>query len=489
MKRFSAAAFILVLASGNEARAQSTPTAPDKIALGEWLLSPSLELRTRGEWRHDPPDLGGRDLYGRNSDRVRNAWGVMERSRFGLGAERGALHAQLTLQDARAFGAPTPSATFGGPQGIGRFGPYEAFIEMRGSSARPTYLKIGRQAMTWGEGRLLGTADFSPTGRSLDAIRAHTALGNFDFETFAALLESPTPLGSSFGSTSGASHSGVQLYGLTAKWTLDPLLRVEAFGFAKVARSGGEGLDGSYFSAARLSGETYTAALRVSGEAKGWDYAAEGAYQFGTASSLSIGGTDIEAYAAAVHVDKTLPEITLSPTFRVGASYASGQKNGSKYTQFDPLLPDVQRWHGQMDLFSWSNQIDVTGGVKTVPWNDTTFGIDYRYARLATTSGEWMGSYLTPVGRTQSTIVLDGTAPAGNVAPTDEELGHELDVTFAWRPWLPLELKAGWSGLLLGRGAQQVMVAQGRSRLDERGAALAAQSAQYAYLQATLVVP
>src|SRR4051794_10559709 len=91
----------LVAAAGapRRAAAQSPPAAPENIAVGDWQLSPALQLRTRGEWRHDPVDMGGRDPTGVIGPRVRDAWLVFERTRIGIGAERQALRAQVTLQD------------------------------------------------------------------------------------------------------------------------------------------------------------------------------------------------------------------------------------------------------------------------------------------------------------------------------------------------------------------------------------------------------
>ena len=66
---------------------------------------PTLEVRVRGEYRRDAPDVGGTSLLNHPSPRVRDQWDVLERSRLGLGAERGALRAQITLQDARAVSA------------------------------------------------------------------------------------------------------------------------------------------------------------------------------------------------------------------------------------------------------------------------------------------------------------------------------------------------------------------------------------------------
>ena len=478
-----------LLLAAAPAAAQSPPPAPEKLSVGDWQIAPLLEVRVRGEYRRDAPDLGGLDFFGRQSPRVRDQWVVLERSRLGLGAERGAVRAQITLQDARALGSPAPTSRFAGARGLGRFEPYEAFAEMRSSGARPHYLRLGRQAVVWGEGRLVGNADFSPSGRSLDAARGHLAFGDFDFEALAAILEVPGPLGSAFSDTAGPSTSGVQLYGLTAKWTIDPLLKVEAFGLARVSRSNGAELDGSRFAASRLAGERFTTALRVSGDAKGWNYGAEGAYQFGAASSIAIGGTDISAWAAAAHVSKTIEQLVFTPTFRVAGSYASGDDRKGVYKQFDPLLADPQRFHGQMDLFGWSNVMDVAGRAEVVPWADTSIALEYRWARLAQGRGEWIGGYLTAVGSgARPPLVTTTPAPAPR-AGNETDLGHELDVVFRYRPWLPLELRAGWSGLLLGDGAKATMVAHARGARLSNGAISPANIAQYAYLQATLTVP
>lgn len=478
MRFLVGSAVLAGLLAARTASAQQPPAAPTTIAIGDWQLAPTMEVRLRGEYRHDAPDLGGLDMYGRATPKTRDAWVVMERSRVGLGAERGALRAQITLQDARALGSPSPTATLAGSRGLGQFGPYEAFLEMRTSGARPSFLRLGRQAVIWGEGRLIGNADFSPVGRSLDAARGHVAVGNFDFEALAAVLEVPQPLGAAFGDRAGSNTSGVQLYGLSAKWTIDPLLKLEAFGIARVARSSGEDLDGSIFAVQRAVGERYTGALRISGDAKGWTYGAEGAYQAGVTDAIRFRGADIAAWGAAAHVQKTLDQVVLTPTLRVNGSYASGDDRKGAYKQFDPILADPQRFHGAMDLFSWSNMFDLGGRASIVPWTDTTFSLEYRYAQLASARGEWVGSYLTTIG--------SGTVPpALSITPTptrtiDPSLGHELNAGFGWRPWTPLELRAGWSGLLLGDGAKAIMAAHGRGSHT---------IAQYAFLQATLNVP
>jgi hypothetical protein len=71
----------------------------------------------------------------------------------------------------------------------------------------------------------------------------------------------------------------------------------------------------------------------------------------------------------------------------------------------------------------------------------------------------------------------------------ETELGHELDVGFTYRPWLPVEFRVGWSGLLLGDGARAIMVAHARGDRLPNGTISPADIAQYAYLQATVTMP
>jgi hypothetical protein len=477
-----------ILLVATPALAQSPPASPTTIPIGDWLLSPTLEIRSRGEYWRDPVELGGGANLGALGNgntfapRVRDAGGAFERTRLGLGADKGALRAQLTLQDSRAWGTPYPTATLGGTTtlapSLAAFGPYEAYVEAHTSEeTRSTYLRVGRQAVVWGDGRLLGNSDWSPAPRSLDAIRGHVAVGHFDFEILAAILDSPTPASAAFGQSIGAAPlAGTELFAAQAAWTIDPLLVLQAFGFARVAHSGEGNTDlPRSFALAAADGNTYTAALRVAGDKSGWRYALEGAYQAGTAPDLPAGGVNRSAFAGAAYVSKRLERVALTPTIRLGGAYASGDDGNGTYKQFDPLLPDTHVLHGAMDVFAWSNEIEGNARVTIVPVAETSVSVEYRYAQMANAGGEWLDAYLLSVGHV-----------AGN---TSTSLGHEFDAAFTWRPWTALDLVAGYSLYLLGDGARTILAAEGRGAVGADGTADPSGVAHYAYLQATLRVP
>jgi len=452
VKRFplASAAAVLMWAAG--ARAQVAPPAPDSVAVGDWHLAPVVEARVRGEYRHDL------DAQDRGT--------LLERARLGVDAERGPIELRVVLEDARLWDLGAGSDTIGQPGQLAYTGPYEAWADAHTAGARPSFVRVGRQPVTWGEGRLLGAADWSPTGRALDAVRGRLVVGSWSFELLAASLSDPVPPTGVVLTGGLFSPAYGELVGARAEWAIDPLFAVEAYTLDRFAQQNPEAsLDDT------VRGETYTGALRLHGDAHGWTWGAEGAGQLGHASVIA---KDRLAWAAAGHVGYTFEYVRMLPTVRLGASYASGDDGtGSKFGQFDPLLPDVHEWHGAMDLFAWSNEWEANARVAIAPWTDAVAALDYRYAQLATADGWWVSSYLFTLGR----------AP-GN---TSGELGHEIDAYLAWSPWVPVELSAGYSMLVLGAGAKAALSA------DLTNPAVPRLSppdlAHYAYGQVTVRLP
>jgi hypothetical protein len=354
---------------------------------------------------------------------------------------------------------PPGSDTVGGPASLAVTGAYEAWGEAHTAGARPSFVRVGRQPVTWGEGRLLGVADGSPTGRTLDALRGRLVLADGVVEALAAGLSDPT---------TNAPFAYGELFGARTDWAFDPLFAVEAYVLARlVQESPRASLDGT------VHGQTYTGALRLHGDAHGWTWGAEGALQLGRADQIATGNpasADRLAWAAAGHVAYTFQHAALLPTARLGASYASGDSGGSTYHAFDPLLPDVRAWHGAMSLFAWSNEAEASGRASIAPWTDAVAAVEYRYARLAEPGGAWRTGYLVTIGR--------------DPANTQPDLGHEIDGILMWSPWVPVDLEAGYSFLLLGDGARAILAA---SAFGGQGAP--SKVVHFAYAQATLRLP
>ena len=309
MKRVAGLVVLVVLTGTGTASAQLASPAPEFIPVGDWKLAPVVEARVRGEGRHD---LDGLD-HGT----------LVERVRLGADASRGPLEVRVVLQDARLWGLGDGSTAWGQPGPFAQTGAYEAWVEAHTASAHPSFVRLGRQAVTWGEGRLLGESDWSPTGRTLDAVRGRLEVGDWSFEALGASLSDPdyvagSPVPSAYG----------ELVGARVEWALDPLFATELYGLGRFAQANPiNNLEGS------VKGETYTASLRLHGDAHAITWGAEGALQLGHADALLL---DRLAGAGAGHVAYTFEHVLLRPGVRLGGSYATGTSGGNKLATFDP---------------------------------------------------------------------------------------------------------------------------------------------------------
>jgi len=405
------------------AAAQIAPAAPIAVDVGDWQLAPLFQVRTRGEYRRDLDDADSAQLA--------------TRARVGVDAERGPVRVRVVLQDARTIALAATANPVEGPEAGAFTGAYEASVEAQNGAFRPSFVRIGRQPVTWGEGRLLGVSDWAPAGRSLDAVRGRLVLGEGAIEVLAAVIED-VPV-----ATVQPPSAYGELLGARGEWTFDPLFAVEVYVLARLAQANPSDVSSSL--EGTIQGQTYAGSLRLWGDGSGWTWGAEGSYELGHVDVLSVARA---AWAASGHVARSFDTAVLQPNVRVGAAYASGASSGSgsapgaAYRAFDPLLADVHTWHGAMDVFTASNEEEVSARVGVVPFSDGAAAVEYRYARLAQASGEWRS---------------DNLGSLGQKSGGSSDLGHEIDGSLAWSPWSGVVLDAGYSILVLGDGAREIL--------------------------------
>ncbi len=462
------AAALALASAPSRAAAQASPL-PDSFVVGAWTFRPSLDVRVRGEYRRHPFDAGG-EVYDPTAvlaedyqspqpkvtttqPAVSNQYFVTERIQLGLAVDRGPVTAVVTLQDARVWGdtgavglvapgEPTPPV----------LAPSEAYIEVHTRSGRRVFVRVGRQVVTWGDGRLLGANDWSATGRSLDAARFGFQAGDFDVEMLAVMLATPgqypTGATASAASTSTAAMSvsnlaegsGAQLYGVNATWHALPLLNVEVTGLARVVRDPAP--------STLTPSNTFVVDGRIAGDYRGFRYAVEGAYELGQVASYGT-NRDLRAFALAARAswETSLPGHL---TFNAEAAYASGDDGETAGTvrRFDPILPDEHTLLSPMSIVAWSNLILGGGSLSLHPVEELGLLAGYRYAALAEPGGRWSNAALSPIG-----------AVPGNTA---RSLGHEIDAAIRITPWKPLEIETGYGLFVRGAGADAILQAAGR---------------------------
>jgi hypothetical protein len=443
------------------------------FGVGAWTFYPSVEVRLRGEYRRNPPEIGG-DLYDKTAVQhdafqsatpgvvarapaVSDEWVASERTRLGLEVTYDVLGAKVVLQDSRVFGA-TPGVAV--EQGFGEFAPYEAYLSVRTDLEDPWLsVRLGRQRVRWGDGRLLGDRDWSPRPLALDAARAMLSFGPVDVELLGALIALPGPVPEPYGPHGQTFEgTGAQLYGLDLRWAIIPLFQLEAMTLVRVAR------DPLPLELARS--DTYTFDLRISGAERGIEYAAEGAYQTGRTAGY---GENLEIGAWAV-AGRFAWQTALPWSLRIGAhgGYASGDDSpgADGFSRFDPILPTVHEHGGMMDLYAWSNVIEGGGDVSIKPHDALRYGIGYTFVGLAEPGDRWSTAYLLPVG-----------AAPGNES---QVVGHEIETSVKVSPWDWMSFSGGYGFLLLGDGGKAVMASAGRADTDLM---------HYAFLQAEVKAP
>ncbi len=439
--------------------------------MGLWTFRPTIQVRTRFEGRRNPFDTAGLSSAQAQGSVIRtymppikNQWMVLGRGRMGIKAERGVVGAAVELQDARVWGEPTPYG-YDGRDAMPNTAARLAYAQVQSLSNQGIFLRLGRQEIVWGEGRLLGASDWSPTGRSLDAVRGSLALGEFDFDAFAAIIRTPGALAPEVQRDDAHSSegTGAQVYGLRVAWNTSPWLVLEWNNLARVVRAPTSGL--------LVPGDLVLSGLRFAGNYLGLSYSVEGAYEFGRVAV--VGATaPIRAYAGVARVEWTT---TLAGQVRFGAqgSYASGQDQNktrldptSAITRFDPILPDVRTAHGPMGLYAWSNIIEAAAFGSVSPAEELRIVTGYRYVALAVPSDTWQSATLFPIGN----------AP-NNTART---LGHEIDAAIEYAPWDALSMSLGYGAFVTGPAAKSILVqaARGQPSLQH-----------FAYLQTTVRMP
>ncbi len=485
---------LAVLLSTTVAHAQ-LKALEEGVALGDFMFFPSLEVRLRGEYRRYPVDIGG-DVYERTAVQsvgyqslaptvlrrdpaVSDQWLLSERSRLGLRVEHDVLAAVFTLQDARVLGALPGAPDRADTGGFGSLAPHEAYIDVRTDLDDPALrIRVGRQQLSWGDGRLVGDSDWSPRGAALDAGWMKLHFGDVSFELVGAMLAAPGAIAPSYvaherqtavgddGGPVNAEGTGAQLYGLNAGWRIVPLFNIELVGLSRIARDP--------LPAELTRGDTYVLDGRLHGEERGLSYAVEGAYQLGRVASYGA-NHDLAAFAAAglVSWQTSLP---WDFRFALEGGYASGDDaeqradgtvdTGTSLERFDPIVPETHEHFGQMDLLAWSNAVEVGGEVSVKPDEEILMALGYSFLGLAEPGDRW----------TTGTLMAVGAAP-DNESPI---IGHEIDARIEYSPLSAVTFMGGYGLCVLGDGGKAVLEAAGRGERD---------LLYYGFVQAELKAP
>jgi len=297
---------------------------------------------------------------------VDNSEGTAALKDGGFFEQRTRLNVDATADDAKVFLQVQDSRKWGGEatttdtadNGNGGIDLSQGYVDLSNVANKPISLRIGRQAMAYGEHRLIGSLEWSNNARRFDAIKLTYKHNAADIDVFTAKI---ADAGADWGNDENLNGIYAQLKNVPQVSNLDLYLLQKIKGST----------DANY----------YTLGARVKGAVSNInvDYNAELAIQTGDATST----TDKDANAYAVRVGYTIPNVLGG--LRLGVEYdaATGQDSSTDSTAFDDLYPTGHYLYGFTDDVTWSNTNSWALSASMTPIDKVKLAIEYWNYTLA----------------------------------------------------------------------------------------------------------
>ncbi|MGH9433578.1 MAG: alginate export family protein, partial [Terriglobia bacterium] len=205
------------------------------------------------------------------------------------------------------------------------FAGIRTYVELGDVEQGPASLRVGRQDLNFGSGRLLGTSYWRNASRGYDAALATLRWDRFRLSAFSASQVAAKENGLSHHQQGNNIHG---LYGGIQDWI--PGSVIEPYLLWRVGRGN------------RVQ-DSKTLGVRWAGKASpALDYDIEAASQAGRISSRTE-----HSWAAAAIAGYTFTETAGKPRVFVEYNFASGG--------FDQLFPKAHDHHGTADQIAWQN--------------------------------------------------------------------------------------------------------------------------------------
>ncbi len=302
----------------------------------------------------------------------------------------------------------------------------QAYVELGETEGTGFGLRVGRQELFFGNGRLIGNSWWSNVSRSFDAVRGDYAHGDYRVDAFIGSVVIARD-GVIDHHNQGNNLSG--LYG-TIKNKVAPRSQIEPYVFWHV-QNGATLKNGKQ---GHLDQWTY--GVRFLGELPGhFDYRTEMDLQRGT-----LGPSGIQAWSGHWLLGNTFP-VFLKPRPFVEYNYVSGDpnpKNMATTETFDPIYPSTHDKIGLADQVGWRNIRDFRLGLDTHPGKKWATNVDFHDL--------WLANAHDSLYPTRGSVVAkDPTGKSGT------HVGEEADFQVIYKPTLQVQLGAGIGRLFTGQ--------------------------------------
>jgi len=282
----------------------------------------------------------------------------------------------------------------------------------------PFTLRLGRQAFSFGDERILGAFEWDNVARAFDAIRLIYDRGSLNLHAWSSKIEDTViPPNASTGDEE-------DFHGFYSTWKAASEQMLDVYGFFDRDNS-----------TATQGGDVWTGGARWHGKTSIWDWDIESAFQFG-----KLAGNTLRAFAihgAAHHTFSFLKGL------RLGAEYnlASGDKSSTdnRVQTFDNLFPTNHLKYGYMDLVSLRNAQNFALRSNFKPRNNVPLflSLDYWYFLLHR--------------NTDNAYRASGASFRSTVAGASKKLGQEIDFTAEYKYEKDLSILLGASHFFAGQ--------------------------------------
>ena len=300
----------------------------------------------------------------------------------------------------------------------------QAYAEI-GASRSAASLKVGRQALIYGDSRLIGAPNWSNTSRVFDAVRLQVRGSGAKLDLFSASVVRNDP-----NRRLNRSVEGEYLHGLYGSLenvipgsTLEPYLLWQTKSSVVNELNAHGDLD------------RYTLGFRAWGKGLGpWDYNAALVRQWG-----QVAGSDIQAWAYYAELGYSI-EARLNPRLYIHYNFGSGDKDSQdgRFGGFVNLYPTTAFLYGRANRVGWRNHKGLRLGSELKPHSKLTLLLEFHSFWLASKTD----ALYSPAGR------VSVAPPSGGAR--DAKVGNEVDAVFTVPVTDNFSLGAGLAHMLPG---------------------------------------
>jgi len=324
------------------------------------------------------------------------------------------------VQDARDFLQRPPL----GPPNENTWNLRQAYVELGRGEDAAFGVKVGRQEVNFGAGRVIGRSDWRNAGRTFDAALAALRFGRYRLTAFSLSRVNPVAHGMNHHQQGNVIHG---LYG--AIDTLIPHSVLEPYVFWKLA----PGVRNESAQPARIN--EHIAGLRWAGLlTASVDYAAEYAFETGNFGSDPIGASMV-----SIVTGYTMLRSPGAPRLFAEYFFASGDRKpgDQKHGTWDQLHPTHHDRNGLSDQIGFQNLKEFRTGVRFLLSRNWALATEYNNWYLASATDALYDT-------APSIIARDPTGKSGT------HVGQEVDLQMSYRLSRQLEIGAGIAHLFPG---------------------------------------